>query len=59
MGSTFCHQKVAKKNAEAKRLIKQGAIEIDGKKITKLEQKLAIKKGSVIKVGRRKFVRII
>lgn len=45
-------------NAEAKRLVKQGGIEIDGKKVTELEQELKLKKGTVVKVGKRKFVRI-
>ncbi len=45
-------------NAEAKRLIKQGGIEIEGKKVKDFEQKIKLEKGNVVKVGKRKFVRI-
>ncbi len=43
--------------SEAVRLIKQGAVEIDGKKIT--SNKAPVQSGSIIKVGKRRFVRVI
>jgi tyrosyl-tRNA synthetase len=44
-------------SSEAKRLLKQGAIEVDG---NKLEEDLALlHDGSLIKVGRRRFIRIV
>ena len=47
-------------NAEAKRKIKQGGIELDGKKITdigiKIEKNM---NGKILKAGKRKFCRII
>lgn len=46
-------------NAEAKRLIKQGGLEVDRQKVTDLEGKFKIKKGSVIKIGKRRFIRLV
>ena len=43
--------------SEAVRLIKAGAVEIDGKKVT--DFKTEIKDGSIIKVGKRRFAKII
>jgi len=45
--------------SEAKRLIEQGAVEIDGVVIKDWRAKLKIKKDSIIKVGKRKFARFI
>jgi tyrosyl-tRNA synthetase len=48
---------LAKSHSEANRLISQGAVSIDGKKIT---SKIAIvKSGNIIKVGKRRFARVI
>jgi len=48
---------LAKSRSEAKRLIAQGAIEVDGQKLT--ETHAALKDNSIIKVGKRRFLRII
>ncbi|MBU0975305.1 MAG: tyrosine--tRNA ligase [Patescibacteria group bacterium] len=45
-------------NADAKRLIQQGGLQINDEKVTNFDQKLDLKPGTVIKVGKRKFVRI-
>lgn len=42
--------------SEAKRLIDQKAIEVDSKVVT--DQKLKLRDGQVVKIGKRKFVRI-
>lgn len=42
---------LAKSRSEARRLIEQGAVDIDGKKVTSVYEEVA--KGSVIRVGRR------
>ncbi len=56
----LCEAKLSKSRSEAKRLIAQGAVEIDGNKVTgdrvPLEE---IHNGSVIKVGKRRFVKIV
>jgi len=48
---------LAKSRSEAKRLLAQGAIEVDGEKVT--DNITFVYPGSVIKVGKRRFVRIV
>ena len=48
---------IAKSRSEAKRLISQGAVEVDGQNVNSEEINLC--EGSVIKVGRRRFVKIV
>lgn len=45
-------------NTEAKRLIKQGAIEIEGKKLKSLSQELKLAPGTIIKIGKRNYIRL-
>jgi len=47
----------AKSRSEANRLISQGAVSIDGKKIS--SNIVPIKSGSIIKVGKRRFAKLI
>ena len=44
--------------SEARRLIQQGAVEMDGARLTDFSQKVPVKDGLVIRVGNRKFRRI-
>ncbi|MCS7223147.1 MAG: tyrosine--tRNA ligase [Armatimonadetes bacterium] len=44
--------------SEAKRLMSQGAVEINGAKITDWRQVVTLRDGDVVKVGKRKAVRI-
>jgi tyrosyl-tRNA synthetase len=44
--------------SEARRLISQGAVEIDGQRVA-LEGTVALRVGSVIRVGRHRFLRIV
>jgi len=48
---------LAKSRSEANRLIAQGAVSVDGKKI--LSNIAPIKSGSIIKVGKRRFAKVI
>jgi tyrosyl-tRNA synthetase len=48
---------LAQSRSEAKRLIEQDAVEIDGKKVT--ANITPIKSGSIIKVGKRRFAKVI
>ena len=50
---------LAKSNSDAKRLIAQQSVRIDGKTIYKEEPRGLIKIGSIIKVGKRRFAKII
>jgi tyrosyl-tRNA synthetase len=46
---------LAKSRSEAKRLIEQGAVEVDGKKSTDVN--LIVPKGAIIKVGKRNYIK--
>ena len=47
-------------SSEAKRLLTQGAVSIDGKKIKDSKTSIVIhKKGSIIKVGKRRFAKVV
>jgi tyrosyl-tRNA synthetase len=50
--------KMAQSKAEAKRLIEQGGVKINDKKIENWKEIIKIKSGLVIQVGPRKFVRV-
>lgn len=50
--------KLTTSKSEAKRLIKQGAVDINGKTMTDINQKIVIKSGDVVRCGKRKFIKI-
>ena len=50
-------EKLVKSSNEAKRLLAQGAIEVDGNTLTTATVQLHV--GSLIRVGKRRFVRIV
>ncbi|MBD3284707.1 tyrosine--tRNA ligase [candidate division WOR-3 bacterium] len=50
---------LASSKGEAKRLIKQGGVSIDGKKVTDFDFRLSIKTSVVLRVGKRRFARLI
>lgn len=45
-------------NGEAKRLIMQGAVSVDGTKFTAIDAEIELVDGAVIKCGKRKYLRI-
>lgn len=49
----------APSKGEAKRLIKQGGVTIDGEKITDSSISIIIEDGQILKVGKRKFVKLV
>jgi len=49
---------LTKSRSEARRLLAQCAIEIDGKTVTEDLEMAQIKKGSIIKVGKRRFAKV-
>ena len=51
--------KLASSKGEAKRLIKQGAVSIDGQKITDFDYHLSLESPVVLRVGKRRFARLI
>ncbi len=50
---------MAKTSSEARRLIQQGAVTLDGEKITDPEKELTVEEGSILKVGKRRFTKIV
>jgi tyrosyl-tRNA synthetase len=55
--SVLVEAELVKSRGDAKRLLTQRAIEIDGKRVT--SDMVTISDGSIIKVGKRRFVRIV
>lgn len=52
------NSKLAPSRSEAKRLVEQKAVEIDGKPITDHQSLIAIKEGMVVRCGKRKFIKL-
>jgi tyrosyl-tRNA synthetase len=48
---------LAKSRSEARRLLAQGAVEVDGEKVS--TDKVILKNGSIIKVGKRGFLKMV
>lgn len=48
----------AKKSSEARRLIEQGAVHLDGERIASVDAEVGIKDGAILKVGKRHFVKL-
>jgi len=50
---------LASSSSEARRLIQQGAVSIDGERVTDIEARLEITGGEVLRVGKRRFARLL
>ena len=50
--------KLVKSSSEARRLINQGAVQVDGEKIDANSTGSILKKNSILKVGKRRFIKI-
>ena len=51
--------KYANSKGEAKRLVNQGGVSIDGNKVNDMSSSIILKDGMVLKVGKRKFIKLI
>lgn len=49
---------LASSKGEARRLVNQGAVRVDGKKITDINYRLEVLQERVLKVGKRRFLRV-
>ncbi len=49
---------LVKSRSEAKRLIEQGAVEVDGVKITQFDQSVPYREGSLVRVGKHTFAEV-
>jgi len=58
LNKILVESKIVSSNSEAKRLIKQKAVEIDGKIITDYQLPLHLEDGTIIKIGKKKFLKI-
>jgi tyrosyl-tRNA synthetase len=50
---------LASSNSDAKRLIQEGGVSIDGERVTDIDLELSLDTAFVLKVGKRRFVKII
>lgn len=50
--------KLVSSKSEARRLIEQGGLEINGKKVSDWQKEITCKRGDIIKAGKRKFLKI-
>jgi len=50
--------RLAPSRAEARRLIDQGAVELDGAKVSDSAKDVPVRDGSVLRVGKRRFARL-
>lgn len=49
----------APSKGEARRLVTQGGVSIDGEKISDVQSSISVKSGMILKVGKRKFIKLI
>ena len=50
---------LARSKSEARRLIQQGGVKLDGEKVPDIETEVAVTTDRVLQVGRRRFVRLV
>ncbi len=55
----LAESKLAPSRAEAKRLIQQGAVDLDGARLADPNTPISPKSGAILKVGKRQFLKII
>ena len=53
------NQNLVSSKSEARRLISQGGISVDGKKLKPDETVIGVKDGMIIKVGKRRFLKVV
>ena len=51
--------KLVQSRSEARRLIEQGAVELDGQRINSVEARVPIKDGMLVRVGKKRFAEIV
>ena len=55
----LAESKLAPSRAEAKRLVQQGAVDLDGTRLTDPQVPVSPKSGAVLKVGKRQFLKLL
>lgn len=54
----LAESKLASSRSEARRLIEQGAVDLDGRRVQDPQAAVPVKSGSLLKVGKRQFLRL-
>ncbi len=54
----LAESRLAPSRSEARRLVEQGAVDLDGERLTDPQAGVAVKSGSILKVGKRQFLRL-
>jgi tyrosyl-tRNA synthetase len=54
----MCDSELISSKREARRLIEQGAVTVDGERITSITEEIPLETPVVLKVGKRRFLRI-
>ncbi|MCZ6679148.1 MAG: tyrosine--tRNA ligase, partial [Candidatus Poribacteria bacterium] len=49
----------AKSSGEARRLVQQGGVSLDGEKVTDVSREIALRRGSILQVGKRRFAKLV
>lgn len=52
-------KRIVNSNSEVKRLVQQGAIKVNQQKITDFKEPICIKNGDILKIGKKKFFKIV
>ncbi len=50
---------LAPTNSEARRLVRQGAVNLDGRLLADVEEAVAVREGMVLRVGKKRFLRLV
>ncbi|MEE2876648.1 MAG: tyrosine--tRNA ligase [Candidatus Neomarinimicrobiota bacterium] len=56
--SMMCDSKLIPSKREARRLIEQGAVSVDGQRVSVITDTVDVSNGVVLKVGKRRFIRV-
>jgi tyrosyl-tRNA synthetase len=51
--------KLARSKSQARQLIEQGGVRVDGRKVRHFERTLSVRDGTILQAGRRRFVRLV
>ncbi|MFW6115506.1 MAG: S4 domain-containing protein, partial [Chloroflexota bacterium] len=50
---------LARSKSQARRLVQQGAVRLDGEKIEDIDTELVVEGEAVLRIGKRRFLRLV
>lgn len=59
LAALLAESKAASSKSEARRLIEQGGVDLDGQRLTNPQAAVAVKSGAILKIGKRQFLKLI